>query len=633
MRACLIAIDLQSAFLDDQRLEPGAGRILEGASAWLERFRVRGLPIIHVRTTVGPDGEGALPHWQEHDWAQFVPGAAGWEFASKAAPHEGEPIVEKTHYSGFQSGELLDLLRQREIDELVMVGVHLHGCVRSTALDASAAGMEVIIGLDATASNDAPHAAATRRWMSARGFRFAGIGEWDGSEPPRAATDHERTARAAATRASDAFDGWRELSPDRRAALLQPLGDALRDEADRLAQAMAAGIHKPLREAQEEVSYAAELADQALEGAAAPVLRTPDGLARRVPHGPVLMITPWNNPIGIPVGKIVPALVHGNTVVWAPSPLASSVSAALEEIVQSLGLPPGVLQRVEGGPDKVAPLVGSGAIRAVSLSGSLEAGRALHDLCAQQLIPLQAELGGNNAALVCDDVDIEKVADALVAGAFGFAGQRCTATRRAIVLQDVYDPLVEAVKDRVENLRAGDPSSPETTFAPVISADAAARLEALIERAQASGVKVWRPEWAGQQTHGEQGALAFVPPALIENPNPHSEVAREESFGPVLVLIRAASLADAIERCNDVPQGLVASIHTQSQEAVDQFARTTKAGILKANQPTAGAGASLPFGGFGLSGVGPPEHGEGDVEFHTRWQAIYGHPFPAGPPQ
>ena len=627
MRACLIPVDLQSGFLDDQRLEPGAGRVLAGASAWLERFRERGLPIIHVRTTVGPDGAGALPHWAERDWRRFVPGSAGWEFASKAAPREGEPIVEKTHYSGFGSGQLLDLLKHSEVHELVVVGVHLHGCVRSTALDASAAGMDVTIGLDATASNDPPHAAATRRWMSARGFRFTTLSEWGVSGPPPVAADHERAAAAAGERAREAFDDWKELTPNRRAAWLQPLGEALREESDRLAQAMAAGIHKPVGEAREEVLYAADLVDQALERAATPVLRTPDGLARRVPHGAVLVITPWNNPIGIPVGKIIPALVHGNAVVWAPSPLASPVSAVLGEIVQRLGLPTGVLQRVEGGPAKVAALVRGGAIRAVSLSGSLEGGRALHDLCAHRLIPLQAELGGNNAALVCGDVDIETVADALVDGAFGFAGQRCTATRRAIVLQDVYDPLVDAVKERVEGLRAGDPSSPDTTFAPVISANAAIRLEALIERTRASRAKVWRPRWAGQRTHGD---LAFVPPALVENPAPDSEIVREESFGPVLVMIGADSLAEAIERCNEVPQGLVASIHTRSQGAVDQFARTARAGILKANQPTAGAVASLPFGGFGLSGVGPPEHGEGDVEFHTRWQAIYGHPCPTG---
>ncbi len=496
--------------------------------------------------------------------------------------------------------------------------------------------MEVTIGLDATgeqrsASRGRNAALDERaripvRRASANGMR---------ANLRKTAADHERAARAAATRASDAFDGWRELSPDRRAALLQPLGDALRDEADRLAQTMAAGIHKPLGEAREEVSYAAELADRALERAATAVLRTPDGLARRVPHGPVLHDHPVEQPDRHPRRQDRPgARARKHRRLGALATGLVRVGRCSRRSFSPWDCPPGVLQRVEGGPDRVAPLVGSGAIRAVSLSGSLEAGRALHDLCAQRLIPLQAELGGNNAALVCDDVDIETVADALVAGAFGFAGQRCTATRRAIVLQDVYDPLVEAVKDRVENLRAGDPSSPETTFAPVISADAAARLEALIERARAGGVKVWRPGWAGANRCMESKTLWHsCAPALIENPDPQSEVAREESFGPVLVLIRAASLADAIERCNDVPQGLVASIHTQSQEAVDQFARTTRAGILKANQPTAGAGASLPFGGFGLSGVGPPEHGEGDVEFHTRWQAIYGHPLPAGPPQ
>ena len=630
MRPCLISVDLQGAFLDDQRLEPAAARVLAGASAWLDRFRERELPIIHVRTTVGAGDGAAFPHWEEPDRRRFVRGSTGWGFAPQAAPREDEPIVDKTHYSGFQSGRLLDLLRENEAQEVVVVGVHLHGCVRSTALDASAAGMAVSVALDATASNDPPHAAATRRWMSERGFRFVELGGWEATGGPPAAAEADARVEAAGARTTDAFGGWSALETERRVAWLEPLGVMLREESARLAEAIATGVHKPLREALAEVSYAAELTDRALASAATPVLRTPDGLARRVPHGPVLVITPWNNPIGIPIGKIVPALAYGNTVIWTPSPQASSVSAVLAEVMGRLELPPGALERVEGDASEAAALVRGGAIRAVSLSGSLQAGRALQDLCAARLIPLQAELGGNNAALVSDDADIEKVADELVAGAFGFAGQRCTATRRAIVLREAYAPLAEAVKARVETLRAGDPRSPDTTFAPVISAAAATRLEELIERARGAGAQVWRPRWAERPTFGEREDLPFVAPAVVENPAPDSEIAREESFGPVLVVMQVETLAEAIERCNDVPQGLAASIHTRSADAVDEFVRTVRAGILKANRSTAGAAASLPFGGFGVSGLGPPEHGEGDAEFHTRWQAIYGDRLPAG---
>lgn len=623
MRTCLISVDLQGAFLDDQRLEPAAALLLAGASAWLDTFRERELPIIHVRTTVSTDG-GALPHWEESDRRRFVPGSAGWRFAPQAAPREGEPIVDKTHYSGFQSGRLLDLLSENEAQEVVVVGVHLHGCVRSTALDASAAGMAVSIGLDATASNDPPHAAATRRWMSERGFRFVELDGWEATGGPPTSSDSDGRVDAAGARAVDAFGGWSALETERRVAWLEPLSVMLREESTRLAEALATGVHKPLREALAEVSYAAELTDRALASAATPVHRTPDGLARRVPHGPVLVITPWNNPVGIPVGKIVPALAHGNTVVWMPSPQASPVSAGLMKVIEQLELPPGVLERVEGGPAEAAALVRGGAIRAVSLSGSLQAGRALQDLCSAQLIPLQAELGGNNAALVCDDVDIDEVADELVAGAFGFAGQRCTATRRAVVMRRAYAPLAAAVKARVETLRAGNPRSPDTTFAPVISAAAASRLEELVERARVAGAQVWRPSWGERHAFGGREDLPFVAPAVVENPAPDSEIAREESFGPVLVLMQVETIAEAIERCNDVPQGLVASIHTRSPDAVDEFTRSVRAGILKINTSTAGAAASLPFGGFGLSGLGPPEHGPGDAEFHTRWQAIYG---------
>ncbi len=621
MRSCLIAVDLQVAFLDDRRLEPAAARVLAGASSWLNLFRQRGLPIVHVRTTVDPKVGAALPHWDEARRRDFAPQSAGWRFAPEATPREHEPIVDKVHYSGFESGRLSDLLRDGDVEQVVVVGVHLHGCVRSTALDASAAGFDVIIGRDATASNDPPHAAATGRWLGERGFRLVELREWD--EGGGAVNGATAETEAVGRRSAAAFGPWSRLEMARRVGLLEPLGALLRDESGRLAEAMAGAIHKPVGEGLAEVSFAAELADRAAASGPARELRTPDGVARRTPHGPVLVITPWNNPVGIPVGKIVPALAHGNTVVWAPSPHSAPVSDELSELIGRLDLPDGVLERVEGGPSEVAALARGGRIRAVSISGSLQAGRAVQDLCAAEFLPLQAELGGNNAAIVCDDVEIGEVADALVAGAFGFAGQRCTATRRAIVLRGVYEPVAAAVKERVESLRAGSPLAAETTFPPVISAGAAARLEGLIDRARAGGGRVWRPRWAGLLSAGENEDLPFVAPAVVEEADWDSEVVREESFGPILVLSRVDSVAEAIKRCNDVPQGLVAAIHTRSQEAVDEFARGARAGVLKLNRSTAGAGASLPFGGFGVSGLGPPEHGEGDAEFHTRWQAIY----------
>ena len=623
MRPCLILVDLQAAFLDDRRLEPARERLLAGASAWLAEFRRRQLPVVHVRTTVLAEGGPALPHWDARDRARLTHGSAGWHFAPQAAPREGEPIADKTHYSGFQSGVLVDLLRRAGAGRVVIGGVHLHGCVRSTALDASAAGFEVEIGIDATGSNDPPHAAATRRWLGERGFRLVELACWEHDVPPAPAPPAGRV-EAVAERAAAAFAGWAALAPERRIELLRPLGDLLRGDARGLAEAIAIEIHKPLKDALAEVSFAADLADQATTRMPEPELRTPDGLARRVPHGPVLSITPWNNPVALPVGKIAPALAMGNTVVWKPSPLSSSTSRSLHDLLRRLELPAGALGVVEGGGGEAAALVRGGSIRAVSVTGSLEAGRALHDLCAARLIPLQAELGGNNAALVCADADIDATADELVAGAFGFAGQRCTATRRAIVVGSAYAPLLDAVKARVERLRAGDPLSSDVDFPPLVSAAAAARVEALIDRAAAAGAAIWRPRWSGERAFGSlRGQLPFVAPAVVEGAEPDSEVVREESFGPVLVMTGVGTLDEAMERCNDVPQGLVASIHARAPGDVDRFTREVHAGILKRNRSTAGAAASLPFGGFGVSGVGPPEHGAADAEFYTRWQAIY----------
>jgi acyl-CoA reductase-like NAD-dependent aldehyde dehydrogenase/nicotinamidase-related amidase len=625
MAPCLISLDLQDGYLEDPGLEPAAGRLLAGAAAWLERFRERGLPIVHVRTTVRPEGS-ALPHWDERRRLDFAPGAAGWRFAAPAAPLDGEPVVEKTHYSAFQSGRLLQLLEELDAGRVVVIGVHLHGCVRSTALDASAAGLSVDIADDATASSDPPHAAATRRWMSTRGFRFLELDEWEAEEGPRFEQPAVRPDRAA-VRAAAAFRGWSASSAELRVAALEPLAALLRDEAPSLARMMASEIGKPVRDGEAEVAYAADLVEESLSRVSETTLRTEDGEARRVPHGPTLLVTPWNNPIAIPVGKIVPALAFGNTAVWKPSPQAAGAVAELHELISTLDLPAGALERVEGGAPEVAALLTGDRIEAVSLTGSLEAGRAIQDLCARRLIPLQAELGANNAAVVCGEADLERAANEIATAAFSFAGQRCTATRRAIVVEHAHEPFASALRARIEELRPGDPRSPDTDFGPVVSHRAAARIEATIARAESEGATAWRPRWAGGPAFAELRArLPFVPPTLIEGAAPESEIVCHETFGPVLVLIPAATVEEAIERCNEVPQGLAASVHAGSEREIADFVRNARAGLLEVNRSTAGAAASLPFGGLGLSGVGPPEHGEGDVEFHTRWQTVYTRP-------
>ncbi len=148
---------------------------------------------------------------------------------------------------------------------------------------------------------------------------------------------------------------------------------------------------------------------------------------------------------------------------------------------------------------------------------------------------------------------------------------------------------------------------------------AAERIEALIERARTQGADVWRPEWDDDPTLAH---LPFVAPALIEGADPRAEIVQAESFGPILVITPAATIDDAIERCNDVPQGLVAAIHSGSASDLQHFTRCARAGIIQVNRSAAGAGAAVPFGGVGLSAIGPPEHGPGDAEFYSRWQAV-----------
>jgi acyl-CoA reductase-like NAD-dependent aldehyde dehydrogenase len=264
-----------------------------------------------------------------------------------------------------------------------------------------------------------------------------------------------------------------------------------------------------------------------------------------------------------------------------------------------------------------------GAVDAVTLSGSLAAGYAAQELCARRHLPLQAELGGNNAAIVCGDADLAAAAQAVAAAAFGFAGQRCTANRRVIVDDAVYDAFLDALKRAAAALAWGDPGDDATEIGPVISMAAHSRIAGFTGRAEHAGHRVWRP--LGMQPHDSGcSAGAYSPPTIVCCDDAAHEIVQEETFGPVLVVQRAVGWDEAVELCNGVRQGLVAALFSRDKSRWEDFQERVHVGILKRNAATADVSAQLPFGGWGASGLGPSEHGSGDAEFYSRRQAVYG---------
>ena len=623
MKPLLLLVDLQNDFLSAPGLEPASAEIVARAARLLAGARSAGVPVIHVRTSVDPVADDRMPHWKALGRWKCVPGTPGHGSPPELEPAAGERVVSKTFFSAFDAPELAPTLAAAGADTLFVAGVHLHGCVRATVLDAYARGFEVWVAEDAVGSDDPLHAAVTRRYLDGRAARFAPVEEVLGlvsRGAPAAAPADAGLAQKAAASARDAGRDWRRVAPEERARLLTRLAELLDAAAPATARELAVDIGKPVRQGEAETRRAAVLVRNAAAlRADARVRSGPDSLYRRVAVGVVAVVTPWNNPVAIPWGKIGPAIALGNAVVWKPAPPATGVALRMLALAREAGLPEGLVQVVAGDHRMAAAVMSAPGVDAVSISGSSLAGWAAQEICARRRIPLQAELGGNNAAIVWEGADLARAAELVAFGAFSFAGQRCTANRRVIVAPALFDAFLGHLTSAVAALAWGDPLDPATQVGPMISEAARDRVAAAVARAAAAGTRVIAPHGAAPRD-----SRASFPPTLVIEPAHDSAIVQEEAFGPILVVERARDFEEALDLVNGVRQGLVAALFAGPGGWRERFQEAIRVGILKWDSSTADADAFAPFGGWKSSGLGPPEHGPGNVEFYTRLQAIYG---------
>jgi len=343
-------------------------------------------------------------------------------------------------------------------------------------------------------------------------------------------------------------------------------------------------------------------------------------LVTRKPIGVVAAITPFNFPIAIPAWKIAPALVYGNTVVWKPASSVPLLALRLAEALTDAGLPPGVLNLMIGDSAVGDALIGHGDIDAITFTGSTRIGRRIAAAAAARGVPVQAEMGGKNAAVVLDDADFDLAIEQVMLGAFRSSGQKCTATSRLVLTEGIDDDFLAALISRADTLAVGDPSVEATQMGPVISSSAQSSIIAGIDTARKQGATVLAG--GGGYSNGGLARGHFVAPTIVELTQP-ADIWTEELFGPVLAVRRAGGADEAFALANDSTFGLSAAVFTQDLTRALQAVDCVDVGVLHINSESAGADPHVPFGGAKRSGLGPKEQGGAAREFFTHTTTVY----------
>lgn len=398
---------------------------------------------------------------------------------------------------------------------------------------------------------------------------------------------------------------WAELPVSKRAEILHQAAGLLEEHAEEMAGILSDEIAKDIDSARSEVRRTAEFirftADEGrhLEGETIGAENFPGfkkdrfSLVTRVPLGVVLAISPFNYPINLSASKLAPALIAGNSVVLKP-PTAGSISALLlAEAFRSAGLPDGVLNTVTGQGSEIGDyLVTHPLVNFINFTGSSVVGRHIAQIAG--MVPMLLELGGKDAAIVLPDADLDEAARDIVSGAYSYSGQRCTAVKRVLVVEEAADALLPRLKERVEKLKVGMPRD-GVQITPLISAKAADFVQGLIDDALQKGAEL-------VTGNRREGNLLY--PTLFDHVTAEMRLAWEEPFGPVLPVLRVRDCEEAIKIANASEYGLQASVFTKNIDAAFSIAARLDVGTVHINNKTERGPDHFPFLGIKSSGMG-----------------------------
>ncbi len=443
---------------------------------------------------------------------------------------------------------------------------------------------------------------------------------------PRSNQDDVNDAVEAAKKT---FERWRLTPAPRRGEILYRCAQILQERKEDYARDMTREMGKILKETRGDVQEAIDTAfymageGRRLDGHTVPSeLPNKFAMAMRVPLGVVGMITPWNFPMAIPSWKIFPAIICGNTCVIKPAEDTPLSTVNLVRALMDAGLPPGVVNIVHGfGPEAGAPMLDHPDVRAISFTGSSEVGRIVGEAAARNFKPCSLEMGGKNAIIVLNDANVDLAIDGALWGGFGTTGQRCTAASRVIVQKGVYNQFADKFVARARALKVGPGIDEQNDMGPQINQQQIETTRKYVDIGRSEGAKLL--SGGNRLTSAGLGDGYFFEPTIFGDAHGNMRIAQEEIFGPVVSMIPAENLEDALEISNSVAYGLSSAVYTRDVNRAFKAMRDLQTGITYINAPTIGAEVHLPFGGTKATGNGHREGGIGAIDFYTQWKAIY----------
>lgn len=638
----LLVIDAQEDFLNHPDLAPHKQQLVKSIGTILSWARAHDIPIFHVHTLVAEDGSNAMPHWKIRAQFKCKIGSAGVRTPALLTPLASEQVFDKQFFNAFDNPALIEALKLGDINKLIVTGLHTHACIRESVVEAYARGIKVVVVRDAVGSYDPLHASHTLEWLNGRVASCLCSTElmknWQAPNPgdqetstwiqhnpcnteeilfevmPNTHAQIESIAQSIGL----AQTAWAKLPIKERTHRLQNWLAILKERENLWIDTLIRDVGKPFIDAQSEVKYGFNLLESACLN---PIDREPSANHEIYyrPHGVVALITPWNNPFAIPISKLGPALIFGNSALWKPALPASHISELILDSLQEANLS-NFVGLITGGVNAGQHVIKSRYVSAVSFTGSLANGNKVANMSRNLGKPLQAELGGNNAAIVLSDANLSEVAEDLATAMFSFAGQRCTAIRRVIVETKILGEFKSIFKAAIESLKVGNPTDSDTQIGPIISPEHHQFLLNQINQAKDRGIGLLTEEKVPKALSLNGNWLM---PSVFINPPTSSPIWTDELFGTVVALQECSNLNTAIALHNGVGQGLLGVLYSNNKDHQDQFIAQAQAGQLSINKARPSFSVTGPFVGWKHSGMGVPEHGRWNRDFYTKPQMIY----------